>query len=89
MADKILIADDDPETLRLISLMLQRQGYQIVSATNGSQALALARSEHPDLIVLDVMMPDMDGFTVAATAWSGNHGGDSDFDVHGQEPGGR
>ena len=65
MADKILIADDDPETLRLISLMLQRQGYQIVSATNGSQALALARSEHPDLIVLDVMMPDMDGFTVA------------------------
>ena len=59
MADKILIADDDPETLRLISLMLQRQGYQIVSATNGSQALALARSEHPDLIVLQLHVERM------------------------------
>jgi pilus assembly protein CpaE len=64
MAEKILIVDDDIETLRLVGLMLQRQGYQIVAANNGTQALAMARNEKPDLIVLDVMMPDMDGFQV-------------------------
>ncbi|HNS64540.1 MAG TPA: response regulator, partial [Anaerolineaceae bacterium] len=65
MVDKILIADDDPETLRLVSLMLQRQGYQIVTASNGNQTLGMARTELPDLIILDVMMPDMDGYEVA------------------------
>jgi len=62
MADKILIVDDDLETLRLVGLMLQRQGYEILAANNGNQALLQARSEKPDLIVLDVMMPEMDGF---------------------------
>ncbi len=65
MVDKILIADDDPERLRLVSLMLQRQGYQIVTASNGNQTLGMARTELPDLIILDVMMPDMDGYEVA------------------------
>ncbi|HVN53600.1 MAG TPA: response regulator [Anaerolineaceae bacterium] len=64
MADKILIVDDDLETLRLVGLMLQRQGYQIVAASNGTQAVQMAQSEKPDLIVLDVMMPDMDGYEV-------------------------
>ncbi len=64
MAEKILIVDDDLETLRLVGLMLQRQGYQIVVANNGSQALSVAHTELPDLVVLDVMMPDMDGFQV-------------------------
>ncbi len=64
MAEKILIVDDDLETLRLVGLMLQRQGYQILAANNGTQALAMARAEKPDLIVLDVMMPDLDGFEV-------------------------
>jgi len=64
MAEKILIVDDDMETLRLVGLMLQRQGYQIVAAQNGTQALGLARNEKPDLIVLDVMMPDVDGYEV-------------------------
>ncbi|NTU74914.1 MAG: response regulator [Anaerolineaceae bacterium] len=64
MAEKILIVDDDIETLRLVGLMLQRQGYEIVAANNGSQAIVLARAEFPDLIVLDVMMPDLDGFQV-------------------------
>jgi Response regulators consisting of a CheY-like receiver domain and a winged-helix DNA-binding domain len=58
---KILIVDDDLETLRLVGLMLQRQGYEISAANSGSQALGLARSESPDLIVLDIMMPEMDG----------------------------
>lgn len=64
MAEKILIVDDDLETLRLVGLMLQRQGYQIVAANNGSQALSMAGSERPDAILLDVMMPDMDGYEV-------------------------
>ncbi len=64
MTEKILIVDDDIETLRLVGLMLQRQGFQIVAANNGTQAIAMARNENPDLIVLDVMMPDLDGYEV-------------------------
>jgi CheY-like chemotaxis protein/MinD-like ATPase involved in chromosome partitioning or flagellar assembly len=65
MAEKILIIDDDVDTLRLVGLMLQRQGYQIVAANNGQQGLAMADAELPDLILLDVMMPNMDGYEVA------------------------
>lgn len=64
MADKILIVDDDLDTLRLVGLMLQRQGYQISAATNGQQGMEKAFEEDPDLILLDVMMPDMDGYEV-------------------------
>jgi len=62
--DKVLIVDDDLETLRLVGLMLQRQGYEIVAASNGTQALGLARTEKPVVIILDVMMPDLDGYEV-------------------------
>lgn len=62
MAAKILIVDDDVDTLRLVGLMLQRQGYQISAATNGQQGITKAVEERPDLILLDVMMPDMDGY---------------------------
>jgi len=65
MADKILIIDDDIDTLKLVGLMLQKQGYQIVAAPNGPQGLAQAETENPDLILLDVMMPEMDGYEVA------------------------
>ncbi|MHB1481807.1 MAG: response regulator [Bellilinea sp.] len=65
MAEKILIVDDDLETLRLISMMLQKQGYQVVSAKNGVEGLALAASERPDMVVLDIMMPEPDGYQVA------------------------
>lgn len=65
MAEKVLVVDDDLETLRLVGLMLQRQGFGIVAANNGAQALSQARAENPDLIILDVMMPDMDGYAVA------------------------
>jgi CheY-like chemotaxis protein len=64
MPEKILVVDDDIDTLRLVGLMLQRQGYQIVAASNGQQALSMALNERPDLILLDVMMPDMDGYEV-------------------------
>lgn len=64
MADKILIIDDDVDTLKLVGLMLERQGYQITVASNGAQGLTKANAENPDLILLDVMMPDMDGYEV-------------------------
>ncbi len=64
MAEKILIVDDDIDTLRLVGLMLQRQGYEIIAANNGIQALAMAQTERPDLILLDLMMPDIDGVEV-------------------------
>jgi CheY-like chemotaxis protein/MinD-like ATPase involved in chromosome partitioning or flagellar assembly len=65
MTEKILIIDDDVDTLKLVGLMIQKQGYQIIAANNGSQGLAQAETENPDLILLDVMMPEMDGFEVA------------------------
>ncbi len=64
MPEKILIIDDDVETLRLVGIMLQKQGYEIQAASNGVQGIQAARETHPDLIVLDVMMPDLDGFEV-------------------------
>jgi len=64
MAEKVLIVDDDAQTLRLVGLMLERQGYKVVSANNGFQGVRSARVEKPDAILLDVMMPDMDGYEV-------------------------
>ncbi len=62
---KILIVDDDLDTLKLVGLLLQRQGYEVTAAHNGVKALLKAKQEQPDLILLDVMMPDMDGYEVA------------------------
>ncbi len=64
MAEKILIVDDDIDSLKLIGLMLQRQGYEISAASSGGQAISKAVAESPNLIILDVMMPDMDGYEV-------------------------
>ena len=61
---KILAVDDDVGLLQLINEMLARQGYEILLAENGQQAIEIATRERPDLILLDVMMPDMDGFEV-------------------------
>jgi CheY-like chemotaxis protein/MinD-like ATPase involved in chromosome partitioning or flagellar assembly len=65
MPEKILIVDDDLDTLKLVGLILQRQGYDIVAANSGSQGLAKASAERPNLVLLDVMMPDMEGYEVA------------------------
>jgi DNA-binding response OmpR family regulator len=65
MADKILIVDDEIDTLRLVGLMLERQGYDIIAAEGGEQALEIMAREKPDLVLLDVMMPDLDGIEVA------------------------
>jgi DNA-binding response OmpR family regulator len=64
MAEKILIVDDDVDSLKLIGLMLKRNGYEVSAADAGGKALAKAEAEIPDLIILDVMMPDMNGLEV-------------------------
>jgi DNA-binding response OmpR family regulator len=60
----ILAADDDPQLLRLMTRNLQLEGYDVLAASDGQQALELVESNAPDLVLLDVMMPKMDGFTV-------------------------
>lgn len=67
MADKkrILIVDDDPDLLDLLQLDLAHHGYGILTASNGKDALRIATSEKIDLILLDVMMPNLDGYHVA------------------------
>ncbi len=60
----ILAADDDPQLLRLITRNLQLEGYDVLAAGDGQQALELIENNSPDLVLLDVMMPRMDGFTV-------------------------
>jgi two-component system sensor histidine kinase/response regulator len=64
MSKKVLIVDDSLTTRILNRVLVTNQGYQVVSAQNGKEALNLASSENPDLILMDVMMPDMDGVEV-------------------------
>jgi DNA-binding response OmpR family regulator len=61
----ILAADDDPDILQLVAFRLGRSGYRVLQANDGEEALALAMEDPPDLAVLDVMMPKMDGLEVA------------------------
>jgi len=64
MGNRILVVDDDLDALKLIGLMLQGRGYEIIAAQSGPQALAKAAEETPDLVILDIMMPGMDGLEV-------------------------
>ena len=61
----ILIADDDPQILSMLSVRLSSRGHLVLEARDGLEALHLAESNHPDLVVLDVMMPQMNGWEVA------------------------
>ncbi len=69
---KILIADDDPQLLRALRITLTVKGYGVVTATNGTQAIAAAVDERPDLYILDLGMPELDGIEVihAIRGWS-------------------
>ena len=58
---KILIVDDEKDILEFLSYNLQKEGFEIFTASNGSTALKIAKKEVPNLIILDVMMPEMDG----------------------------
>lgn len=61
---KVLVADDDPAIQELIRLNLEVQGYEVVIASNGVETVRKALSERPDLIILDILMPEMDGYEV-------------------------
>src|SRR5690625_4375017 len=63
---RILVVDDQPGNLRVVGALLSRTGHEVLPASNGHEALEIAARELPDLILLDVMMPDMDGFEVLA-----------------------
>lgn len=62
MSKKILVVDDEKHIVRLVQINLQKAGYEVTTAGNGREALESVDKEQPDLIVMDVMMPEMDGF---------------------------
>jgi len=66
MTKVILVADDDPDILSIVAISLETQGYTVHQATNGREAVDLAREHHPDLILMDMMMPVMSGYEAVA-----------------------
>ncbi|MBW1713930.1 MAG: response regulator [Deltaproteobacteria bacterium] len=63
--ERVLIVDDDPDLVEAVSMLLEAAGMVPLAAYGGAEGLDKARNENPDLIILDVMMPDIDGFAVA------------------------
>ncbi|HJZ12391.1 MAG TPA: response regulator [Acidobacteriota bacterium] len=61
---KILLVDDEEDILDFLELILEEQGYSVIKANSGKEALAVAQMHHPELILLDIMMPEMDGWEV-------------------------
>ena len=61
---KLLVVDDDRDVIELLTYLLERHGHQIVEANNGREGLESVVREQPDLIILDIMMPEMDGFAM-------------------------
>lgn len=66
-AKRVLVIDDDVKTVELVKLYLNRDGYRVITAYDGLEGLRLAREAHPDLIVLDLMLPGMDGLEICRT----------------------
>lgn len=64
MSKKVLIADDEPNIVISLEFLLRREGFDVLVAVDGEEALAKARTERPDLVLLDVMMPKINGFDV-------------------------
>ncbi|WP_290794536.1 response regulator transcription factor [Flavihumibacter sp. UBA7668] len=63
-AKKILVVDDDPYILMSLEFLMQKNGYEVIVARNGREALDLVNEEKPELVILDIMMPDVDGFAI-------------------------
>ena len=64
MENKILVIEDDPATSRLVDYSLRHEGFQVITAFNGLEGIRKATQEAPDLVILDVMLPGMDGFEI-------------------------
>jgi len=73
MSSKILIVDDNEQNLSLMELLLKHAGYTVVSAANGAEGLETARRELPDLILMDIQMPEMNGFQAAHEILADEH----------------
>ena len=67
MGSTILIVEDDPSTLEIVELYLRRDGHKVLKSQDGTEGLRLAREAHPDLVVLDLMLPGMDGLEMCRT----------------------
>ncbi len=67
MEKKILLADDDPDVIEVVSMLLEEEGYEIITARDGAEALEKIEQEEPDLVILDLLMPRVDGFAVFNT----------------------
>ncbi len=63
--EKILVVDDEPDTVAMIQFILEQEGYEVVTAENGYEALGAAIAEDPDLIILDVLLPKLNGYEVS------------------------
>ena len=73
---KILVVDDEQPIVELVKFNLEKEGHQVLTAYDGNAALALAEADHPDVIILDVMLPERDGFEVCpAVACAKGHRG--------------
>jgi len=64
MAEKVLIVEDDPRNMRLLEMTLGGKGYTLLKATDGEEALDVAKKDRPDLIIMDIGLPKMNGFEV-------------------------
>lgn len=67
MAYKVLVVDDDPYILMSLEFLMKKSGYEVLIARNGTEALEHIRTEHPHLVLLDIMMPDVDGYEICKT----------------------
>jgi two-component system, OmpR family, response regulator VicR len=61
---KIMVVDDDPSIRKFVQVNLEARGYEVLTASDGEDAIKVAEKENPQLIILDIVMPEMDGFTV-------------------------
>ena len=66
MPKKILVVDDEPGIVKVLESRLKQNGYSVITAGNGKEGLEKAKRNRPDLIILDILMPDMDGTSVAS-----------------------
>ena len=67
MSKKILLVDDEPDILEFMEYNLEKEGFKVLKAHNGREAISVAKAERPDLIILDIMMPEMDGIEACRT----------------------
>lgn len=66
ISKKVLIIEDDPSFLRAVSHIIEKEGYSVITASNGMTGLRMAKEDKPDLLILDVMLPGLDGFEICS-----------------------